>query len=40
MVPKDVVGGPMKKVKPTEKLSAMEEKMRLMDEMVMTFLQR
>jgi len=40
VVPKDVVGGPMKKVKPTEKLSAMEEKMRLMDEMVMTFLQR
>ena len=40
VVPKDVVGGPMKKVKPTEKLSATEEKMRLMDEMVMTFLQR
>jgi hypothetical protein len=40
VVPKDVVGGPMKKVKPTEKLSAMEEKMRLMDQMVMTFLER
>jgi len=40
VVPKDVVGGPMKKVKPTEKLSVMEEKMRLMDQMVMTFLER
>jgi len=40
IVPKDVVGGHMKKVKPAEKLSATEEKMRLMDEMVMTFLQR
>ena len=40
VVPKDVVGGPMKKVKPTEKLSSTEEQMRLMDEMVMTFLQR
>ena len=40
VVPKDIVGPQKKKTKAAEKLSPMEEKMRLMDEMVMSFLQR
>ena len=40
IVPKDIVGAPMKKVKQAEKPTTMEDKMRLMDEMVMAFIQR
>jgi hypothetical protein len=39
VVPKDIVGG-QKKVKPTSKPTTVEDQMRLMDEMVMAFIQR
>jgi hypothetical protein len=40
IVPKDIVGAPTKKVKQADKPTTMEDKMRLMDEMVMAFIQR
>jgi hypothetical protein len=40
VVPKDIVGGAPKKVKATDKPTNTEDQMRLMDEMVMAFIQR
>ena len=40
VVPKDIVGAPLKKVKATDKPTNAEDQMRLMDEMVMAFIQR
>jgi hypothetical protein len=40
VVPKDIVGAPPKKVKATDKPTNSEDQMRLMDEMVMAFIQR
>ena len=40
VVPKDIVGGPPKKLKATDKPTSTEDQMRLMDEMVMAFIQR
>jgi hypothetical protein len=40
VVPKDIVGKIKKLPKPTAKTSSSEDKMRLMDEMVMAFIQR
>jgi hypothetical protein len=40
VVPKDIVGGAPKKIKTIDKPTNTEDQMRLMDEMVMAFIQR
>ena len=40
VVPKDIVGGYKKPIKASDKPTSTEDQMRLMDEMVMAFIQR